>query len=128
MLLIVLRKKFELENNILSLSVTNIIALESKLTTNLKVRWGQEILDVKLTGRIDRLDVLNDREIRIIDYKTGKSPKPGWEDKALFQLRVYALLYWKEKKIIPKLLQFMTLVRSAKRQMKKANASSKLKK
>jgi CRISPR/Cas system-associated exonuclease Cas4 (RecB family) len=51
---------------------TKLIALESKLTTNLKVRWGQEILDVKLTGRIDRLDVLNDREIRIIDYKTGK--------------------------------------------------------
>jgi ATP-dependent helicase/DNAse subunit B len=51
---------------------TKLIALESKLTTNLKVHWAKEILDVKLTGRIDRLDVLNDREIRIIDYKTGK--------------------------------------------------------
>lgn len=51
---------------------TKLIALEAELTTNLKVRWGQELLDVKITGRIDRLDVLDGREIRIIDYKTGK--------------------------------------------------------
>jgi len=55
---------------------TKIIDLEAVLTTNLKVAWEQEILDVKLTGRIDRLDVLNDHEIRIIDYKTGKVEKP----------------------------------------------------
>jgi len=54
---------------------TKIIDLEAVLTTNLKVAWEQEILDVKLTGRIDRLDVLNDLEIRIIDYKTGKVEK-----------------------------------------------------
>jgi hypothetical protein len=51
---------------------TKIIDLESTLTTNLKVVWGQEHLDVKVTGRIDRLDILDNREIRIIDYKTGK--------------------------------------------------------
>ena len=54
---------------------TKLIDLESVLTANLKVAWEQEILDVKLTGRIDRLDVLEDREIRIIDYKTGKVEK-----------------------------------------------------
>jgi len=54
---------------------TKIIDLEAVLITNLKVAWEQEILDVKLTGRIDRLDVLNDLEIRIIDYKTGKVEK-----------------------------------------------------
>jgi len=48
-------------------------------------------------------------EVRIIDYKTGKSPKPGWEDKALFQLRVYALLYWKNNGVLPRLLQLMYL-------------------
>ena len=51
---------------------TKIIDLESTLTINLKILWGQEHLDVKVTGRIDRLDVLDNREIRIIDYKTGK--------------------------------------------------------
>lgn len=54
---------------------TKIIDLETVLTANLKVAWEQEILDVKLTGRIDRLDVLEGREIRIIDYKTGKVEK-----------------------------------------------------
>ena len=62
-----------------------------------------------LHGYVDRLDVAPTGEVRIIDYKTGKSPKPGWEDKALFQLRVYALLYWKEHNIIPKLLQLIYL-------------------
>ena len=51
---------------------TKIIDLESKLITNLKVLWGQELLEVKVTGRIDRLDLFDGREIRIIDYKTGK--------------------------------------------------------
>ena len=48
--------------------------------------------DIYLHGYVDRLDVAPSGEVRIIDYKTGKSPKPGWDDKALFQLRVYALL------------------------------------
>jgi putative RecB family exonuclease len=41
-----------------------------------------------LHGYVDRLDVAPTGEVRIVDYKTGKSPKPGWEEKALFQLRV----------------------------------------
>jgi putative RecB family exonuclease len=65
--------------------------------------------DIYLHGYVDRLDVAPTGEVRIIDYKTGKSPKPGWEEKALFQLRVYALLYWKEKNVIPKLLQLIYL-------------------
>ncbi len=65
--------------------------------------------DIYLHGYVDRLDVAPSGEVRIIDYKTGKSPKPGWEDKALFQLRVYALLYWREKNVIPKLLQLIYL-------------------
>lgn len=65
--------------------------------------------DIYLHGYVDRLDVASTGEVRIIDYKTGKSPKPRWEDKALFQLRVYALLYWKETQNIPKLIQLIYL-------------------
>lgn len=65
--------------------------------------------DLYLHGYVDRLDVAPTGEVRIIDYKTGKSPKPGWEDKALFQLRVYALLYWKNNGVLPRLLQLMYL-------------------
>ena len=65
--------------------------------------------DVYLHGYVDRLDIAPTGEVRIVDYKTGKSPKPGWEEKALFQLRVYALLYWKSTGVLPKLLQLIYL-------------------
>lgn len=65
--------------------------------------------DLYLHGYVDRLDVAPTGEVRIIDYKTGKSPKPGWEEKALFQLRVYALLYWKNNGVLPRLLQLIYL-------------------
>ena len=64
---------------------------------------------IYLHGYVDRLDVAPTGEVRIVDYKTGKAPKPGWEDKALFQLRVYALLYWKEHGVLPRLLQLLYL-------------------
>jgi putative RecB family exonuclease len=65
--------------------------------------------DVYLHGYVDRLDIAPTGEVRIVDYKTGKSPKPGWEEKALFQLRVYALLYWKSTGVLPRLLQLIYL-------------------
>jgi putative RecB family exonuclease len=58
---------------------------------------------------VDRLDVAPTGEVRIVDYKTGKAPKPGWEEKALFQLRVYALLYFKTHNVLPRLLQLIYL-------------------
>ena len=65
--------------------------------------------EVYLHGYVDRLDIAPTGEVRIVDYKTGKSPKPGWEEKALFQLRVYALLYWKNTGVLPRLLQLIYL-------------------
>ena len=65
--------------------------------------------NVYLHGYVDRLDVAPTGEVRIVDYKTGKAPKPLWEEKALFQLRVYALLYWKNNGVLPRLLQLIYL-------------------
>jgi putative RecB family exonuclease len=65
--------------------------------------------NVYLHGYVDRLDVAPTGEVRIVDYKTGKAPRPGWEEKALFQLRVYALLYWKNNGVLPRLLQLIYL-------------------
>jgi putative RecB family exonuclease len=59
---------------------------------------------VYLHGYVDRIDVAPTGQVRIVDYKSGKSPKAGWEEKALFQLRVYALLYWRLHGVIPALL------------------------
>ena len=65
--------------------------------------------DLYLHGYVDRLDIAPTGEVRIVDYKTGKSPKPGWEAKALFQLQVYALLYFKMHSVLPKLLMLIYL-------------------
>ncbi|MCX6444450.1 MAG: PD-(D/E)XK nuclease family protein [Actinobacteria bacterium] len=65
--------------------------------------------EIYLHGYVDRLDIAPTGEVRIVDYKTGKSPKPGWEEKALFQLRVYALLYWQNQGVLPRLLKLIYL-------------------
>ncbi|MBC7463648.1 MAG: PD-(D/E)XK nuclease family protein [Actinobacteria bacterium] len=64
---------------------------------------------VYLHGYVDRLDIAPTGEVRIVDYKTGKSPRSGWEEKALFQLRIYALIYWKNTGVLPRLLQLIYL-------------------
>jgi len=45
-----------------------------------------------LRGVIDRVDVAPDGSIRVIDYKSGKSPSPQYGAQAKFQMRFYALL------------------------------------
>jgi putative RecB family exonuclease len=47
--------------------------------------------------------------VRIVDYKTGRSPREAFEGKALFQMKFYALVLWRTRGTIPKLLQLMYL-------------------
>ena len=93
--------------------LTNYFSLEQPHTfesTYRELHLERTISDeIYLHGYVDRLDIAPTGEVRIVDYKTGKSPKPGWEEKALFQLRVYALLYWKNQGVLPKLLQLIYL-------------------
>lgn len=65
--------------------------------------------EIYLHGYIDRLDIADTGEVRIVDYKTGKAPKPGWEEKAFFQLRTYALIYWRKHEVLPQRLQLIYL-------------------
>ena len=62
-----------------------------------------------IRGFIDRIDRAPDGAIRIVDYKTGKSPAPGFEGKAMFQMRFYALAWWRLTGEIPKQLQLLYL-------------------
>ena len=61
---------------------------------------GQLDEDLWLHGFVDRIDVAPTGEVRIVDYKTGRKPGRAFEDKALFQLRLYALL-WADTHDVP---------------------------
>jgi len=44
-----------------------------------------------------------------VDYKTGRSPGVGFEGRALFQMRFYALVIWRTRGVIPAMLQLVYL-------------------
>ncbi len=63
-----------------------------------------------LRGYIDRLDVApGTGAMRVVDYKTGRSPAERYEGKALFQMKFYALVLWRLRGEIPTLLQLVYL-------------------
>ena len=93
--------------------LTNYFALENPQTfqpTYMEAHLELPESDsLQLHGYVDRIDVAPTGEVRIVDYKTGKSPRIGYEDKALFQLRFYGLLWYRKHGEIPKLLQLLYL-------------------
>lgn len=62
-----------------------------------------------LRGYVDRLDVAASGELRVVDYKTGRAPSEAFESKALFQMRFYALVLWRTRGVVPRLLQLVYL-------------------
>lgn len=60
-------------------------------------------------GFIDRVEISPEGLVRIVDYKTGRSPGQRFESKAMFQMRFYALLWWRTTGTIPAMLQLMYL-------------------
>jgi putative RecB family exonuclease len=62
-----------------------------------------------LRGYVDRVDRAPDGRIRLVDYKTGKSPGAGFESKAMFQMRFYALVWWRMTGDVPTRLQLLYL-------------------
>ncbi|MFF7407310.1 MULTISPECIES: RecB family exonuclease [Streptomyces] len=63
----------------------------------------------RLRGIIDRVDVAPTGEVRIVDYKTGKAPRPEYAEGALFQMKFYALVVWRLKGVVPRRLQLVYL-------------------
>ena len=64
---------------------------------------------LRLRGIVDRLDQAPSGDLRVVDYKTGRSPGPMFEGKALFQMKFYALVLWRTRGVVPRLLQLMYL-------------------
>ena len=83
----------------------------SRLAPAERELYVEALLDSKLLlrGFVDRLDVAATGEVRVVDYKTGRAPRPGFEAKALFQMKFYALVWWKVRGEIPAMLQLLYL-------------------
>lgn len=57
-----------------------ILSLEKDFYLNINIYDGQQEKEIKIGGRIDRLDLIHDQDngmdrIRVIDYKTGRVPE-----------------------------------------------------
>jgi putative RecB family exonuclease len=63
----------------------------------------------RLRGVVDRVDVAPNGWVRVVDYKTGRSPRAGFEGSALFQMRFYAYVVWRTRGVLPKRLQLAYL-------------------
>ncbi|MBB4762315.1 RecB family exonuclease [Amorphoplanes digitatis] len=67
---------------------------------------GDELL---IRGYIDRLDVSPAGDLRVVDYKTGGAPREAFEGRALFQLKFYALVLWRTRGVVPRVLRLLYL-------------------
>ncbi|MFI6865443.1 RecB family exonuclease [Nocardia sp. NPDC050406] len=60
-------------------------------------------------GIVDRIDRAPDDTLHIVDYKTGRSPAPAYEARALFQLKFYALMLLHTRGVVPAQLKLIYL-------------------
>ncbi|EFG47065.1 hypothetical protein HMPREF0183_1585 [Brevibacterium mcbrellneri ATCC 49030] len=72
------------------------LELPQNLEPDAREKFVQTVLPggLKLRGFIDRVDRAPGGEVRLVDYKTGKAPKPQYSGDADFQMRFYALVHY----------------------------------
>jgi putative RecB family exonuclease len=105
----------ELENWLASARdlLDSYFALEDPTRLQPQAReWLVEVVlesGLRLRGYVDRVDRSPAGDVRIVDYKTGRSPTEAFEGKALFQLKFYALVIWRSEGVLPRLLQLIYL-------------------
>ncbi|EEH64072.1 hypothetical protein HMPREF0044_1091 [Gleimia coleocanis DSM 15436] len=64
---------------------------------------------IAIRGFIDRIDKAPNGAIRIVDYKTGKSPRPQYMEDKLHQMRFYSLLMRQAGRGVPARTQLVFL-------------------
>ena len=47
--------------------------------------------------------------MRVVDYKTGSTPREAFEARALFQMKFYALVLWRTRGVLPRQLKLIYL-------------------
>jgi putative RecB family exonuclease len=75
--------------------VANLFRLEdpnSVEAIGMELKLEAQLGSLRLRGVIDRLDLLPDGSLVITDYKTGRAPPPGHENRGLAGVRFYAYL------------------------------------
>lgn len=73
----------------------NYLRMEDPTTVRdigLELRLEAPVGDLSLRGIIDRLDLDADGELVVVDYKTGRAPRPGWERTSMSGIHFYAFL------------------------------------
>lgn len=87
------------------------LELPDKLEPAHREQFVQTKLDngLILRGFIDRVDVAPGGEVRLVDYKTGKEPKPQYSREAEFQMRFYGVLKHRTDGTLAHTLQLMYL-------------------
>ena len=60
--------------------------------TGVELGLEVDLGDIRLRGIIDRLDLTDDDELVVVDYKTGRAPAPRFEHGRLTGVHIYALL------------------------------------
>jgi putative RecB family exonuclease len=108
----VLNKLFQESANL----IANYFQLEDPQRIEPKSR--EELISFDLNdeliikGYVDRIDISESGWVRVNDYKTGNSPKENFSGKAMFQLKFYALIIFKQMATIPKQLRLIYLKNS----------------
>jgi putative RecB family exonuclease len=90
----------------------NYFALEdpARLEPAAREQLVEVVIDgLRLRGYVDRLDENADGDLRVVDYKTGTTPREAFEAKALFQMKFYALVLWRTRGVVPRQLRLMYL-------------------
>jgi putative RecB family exonuclease len=94
-------------------SLEQYFALEdpTRLEPAEREAYVETLLDSRLLlrGYVDRLDVAPTGDIRVVDYKTGSAPPEAFEARALFQMKFYALVIWRTRGVVPRMLQLVYL-------------------
>ena len=58
----------------------------------IELRLSADVGSLALRGIIDRLDLRDDGELVVVDYKTGRAPSINWEQKSLAGVHFYSFL------------------------------------